>query len=55
MESTEAAVERKDLLDPTALVRSIQYAEGLSDCFRRLEGSCDQVDCAWRTYCLDER
>jgi len=55
MESTEAAVVRKEFLDLTALVRSIQYAEGLSDCFRRSQGSCDQVDCAWRKYCLDER
>ena len=54
MESTEAAVVRRDFLDLTALVRSIQYAEGLSDCFRQLQGSCDQVDCAWRKYCLDE-
>jgi hypothetical protein len=55
MESTEAAGVRKDFLDLTALVRSIQYAEGLSDCFRRSQGSCDQVDCTWRKYCLDER
>lgn len=55
MESTEAAVVRKDFLDLTALVRSIQYAEELSDCFRQLQGSCDQVDCTWRNYCLDER
>lgn len=55
MESTEAAVVRKDFLDLPALVRSVQYAEGLSDCFRQLQGSCDQVDCTWRKYCLDER
>jgi len=55
MESTEPAVVRKDFLDLTALVRSIQYAEGLSDCFRQLQGSCDRVDCTWRKYCLDER
>ena len=55
MESREAAVVRKDFLDLTALVRSIQYAEGLSDCFRQLQGSCDQEDCTWRKYCLDER
>jgi hypothetical protein len=55
MESTEAAVVRKEFLDLTALVRSIQYAEGLSDCFRQSQGSCDHVDCTWRKYCLDER
>ncbi len=55
IKSTEAAVVRKDFLDLTALVRSIQCAEGLSDCFRRSQGSCDQVDCTWRKYCLDER
>ena len=55
MESTETAEVRKDFLDLTALVRSIQYAEGLADCFRQLQGSCDQWDCTWRKYCLDER
>ena len=54
MESTEAAVVRKDFLDLTALVRSIQCAEGLPDCFRQLQGPCDQVDCTWRKHCLDE-
>ena len=55
MESTETAVVRKDFLDLTALVRSVQRADGLPDCFRQAQGSCDQVDCTWRKYCLDER
>ena len=60
METTKAVLLRKDFFDLTALVRSIQYAEGLSDCFRQLQGSCDQVDCTWRKYryattCSDDR
>jgi len=55
MESTETAVVRKDFLDLTALVRSVQRADGLPDCFRQAQGFCDQVDCTWRKYCLDER
>ena len=42
---------RKDFVDITALVRSIQRAEGNIDCFRKgLE--CDRVDCSWYAYCL---
>jgi hypothetical protein len=40
-------------LDVAELIRSIQRAEGNPDCFRRNEGCCDQVDCAWRSYCLE--
>ena len=43
-----------DFLDITALVRSLQRAEGNPDCFRRAEGGCDKTDCAWRKYCLEE-
>jgi hypothetical protein len=45
---------RKDFLDATALIRSIQRAEGNPDCFRRVQAGCDQIDCAWRKYCLEE-
>lgn len=44
---------KKDFLDITALIRSIQRAEGNPDCFRRAEGQCDQIDCYWRLYCLE--
>ena len=39
-------------VDLTALIRSVQRSEGYSDCFRRNKGHCDQVGCAWRSYCL---
>lgn len=41
-----------DLVDITALVRSVQRAEGNRDCFRRGQVACDQTDCFWRKYCL---
>ena len=45
---------RKDFLDTTNLVRSIQRAEGNPDCFRKAEDYCDRLDCSWRQYCLRE-
>lgn len=37
----------------TAMIRSLQRTEGVTDCFRRGLADCDQLDCAWRQYCLD--
>jgi hypothetical protein len=37
----------------TAMIRSLQRTEGYADCFRRGLADCDQLDCAWRQYCLD--
>ena len=45
--------QKKHFLDMTALIRSIQRAEGNIDCFQRERVNCDQVDCAWRSYCLE--
>jgi|AMWB02.1.fsa_nt_gi hypothetical protein len=39
-------------VDITAMIRSIQRTEGNTDCFRRGQADCDQVNCAWRQYCL---
>jgi len=39
-------------LNITALIRSIQLAEGNIDCFRRAGRCCDQTDCSWRRCCL---
>lgn len=39
-------------VDITAMIRSLQRTEGLTDCFRRGLSDCDQLDCAWRQYCL---
>lgn len=43
----------KNFLDITALIRSIQRAEGNIDCFRSGQIDCDQVDCTWRQFCLE--
>ena len=43
----------RNFVDITALIRSIQFAEGNPVCFRRSEESCDQTACGWRTYCLE--
>lgn len=42
-------------LDMTALIRSIQRAEGNPDCFLKGGEDCAQLDCAWRPYCLKSK
>ena len=44
---------KRDFVDITALVRSVQRSEGDRDCFRRGQFCCDQMDCIWRKYCLE--
>lgn len=44
--------QRKNFLDITALIRSLQRSEGNIDCFRTGKADCDILDCAWRMYCL---
>jgi len=46
-------VEKKSFLDITTLIRSIQRAEGNTDCFQKGIVDCDQVDCKWRPFCLE--
>ena len=46
---------KNDLLDIVGFIRDIQRSEGHSDCFRRAEGVCDRLDCAWSAYCLEKR
>jgi len=46
--------ETKNFLDMTALIRSIQRAEGHADCFQKGIIDCDQIDCKWRSFCLKE-
>jgi len=41
-----------DHVDLAHLIRSIQRAEGKTDCFDRAAGYCDHMDCAWRELCL---
>jgi len=43
---------KNDFLDITGLIRSIQRAEGKPDCFLKEDEDCEQLDCAWRLYCL---
>ncbi len=40
-------------LDLAKLIRSLQRAEGNVDCFQRMT-VCDQLECAWRSYCLSQ-
>jgi hypothetical protein len=42
----------KNYLDIITLIRSIQRAEGNPDCFLKGNSDCDQLNCAWRAYCL---
>jgi hypothetical protein len=51
---TRGFASKKNFLDVAELIRSIQRAEGNPDCFGRVEGDCDQRDCAWRLYCLEK-
>jgi hypothetical protein len=44
---------KKDFLDITNLIRSVQRLEGNTDCFRREKENCDQIECTWRQYCLE--
>ena len=50
----KSPLANKDFLDTTALIRSIQRAEGNPDCFRQAQGDCDQFACTWRKYCLED-
>jgi hypothetical protein len=49
----EPETTKKIFLDITTLIRSVQRAEGNSDCFRRGIRDCDQPDCKWRSFCLE--
>jgi hypothetical protein len=44
---------KKDLVDFAELIRSIQRTEGNPDCFKK-KGNCEEIDCAWRSYCLTD-
>lgn len=49
----ESNADKKNFLDITALIRSIQRAEDNMDCFRKGLTDCDQINCAWRHFCLE--
>jgi len=46
---------KRNFLDITALVRSIQRDEGHTDCFRKGVSDCDKIACKWRSFCLEGR
>jgi len=50
---TESFDEKKNLVNITDLIRSVQRTEGNPDCFRKDKGGCDELECEWRPYCLE--
>jgi hypothetical protein len=44
--------KERGYINITDMIRSLQRTEGLNDCFRRSMADCDQLECAWRQYCL---
>jgi len=50
---TGPGFNKKSFLDITTLIRSIQRAEGNTDCFQKGIIDCDQVECKWRSLCLE--
>jgi hypothetical protein len=50
---TGPGFNKKSFLDITTLIRSIQRAEGNTDCFQKGIIDCDQLDCKWRSFCLE--
>jgi len=44
--------QKKNFLDIATLIRSIQRAEGQTDCFKMGMVDCDQMGCKWRAFCL---
>ena len=53
-EKSNSTSSRQQYDDETAMSRSRQRTEGLTDCFRRGLADCDQLECAWRQYCLEK-
>ncbi|RJQ86883.1 MAG: hypothetical protein C4519_01405 [Desulfobacteraceae bacterium] len=50
---TESIEVNKRYVDITAMIRSLQRTEGMTDCFRRGLADCHERECSWRQYCLD--
>jgi hypothetical protein len=49
---TGQRTQKKNFLDIATLIRSIQRAEGHTDCFKMGMVDCNQADCKWRAFCL---
>ena len=52
--ATSDRAQQRDYVDITAMIRSLQRTEGFEDCFRTGLSDCDQIECAWRQYCLQK-
>jgi nucleotide-binding universal stress UspA family protein len=44
---------KKNFLDITALIRSLQRNENKADCFQKGYDTCEDIECNWRKYCLE--
>jgi hypothetical protein len=44
----------ENYVDISAMIRSLQRAEGHTDCFRQDIDPCEEIECAWRIYCVEE-
>ena len=44
----------ENYVDIDAMIRSLQRAEGHLDCFRKDRSPCEETECAWRVYCVDD-
>jgi hypothetical protein len=53
-DTTANSTQQRDYVDITAMIRSLQRTEGFRDCFRTGLSDCDQIECAWRRYCLQK-
>ncbi len=51
-ETLESRPLQRGYVNITAMIRSLQRTEGYKDCFRTGVSDCDQLECAWRQYCL---
>jgi len=52
-DKTASDAKKKNYLDMAALIRSIQRAEGHTDCFQKGMIDCEQPDCKWHPFCLE--
>jgi nucleotide-binding universal stress UspA family protein len=45
---------RTNFVDIGSLIRSVQRAENKDACFEFGRGECNQADCKWRRYCIED-
>ncbi len=48
------AHDKKLIVDITAMIRSVQRVEGNPDCFKKSRGTCKELHCEWRAYCMKD-